>query len=91
MSAAAKIASVMAMDWRYSMLGLQAKKAAAATAAGVEWKIRRAAANKNNPASTKQIAGAMDPARPLRQRFQFRTNGRISRCGSGSQGGPSWS
>ncbi len=73
------------------MLGFEANSAAAATAAGVEWKIRRAAANRNIPAVTKQKAGGMDPARPLRHSPSLRTNGSISTCGSGNHGGPSCS
>ncbi len=81
----------MAMDCKYSMLGLSANKAAAATAAGAEPKIRRAAASRNKPASTKQKADGMEPASPLRQNASTRTKGSISTCGRGSHTAPIWS
>jgi hypothetical protein len=91
MSAAAKTASVIAVDWRYITLGLKANNPTAASAAALESKIRRAAANRNRPAATKHAAGGIAPASPLRHSPSFRTKGSIRMCGSGSHTPPIWS
>src|SRR4051794_18418565 len=83
--AAKKNASVIAVDCRYRRLGLSAASAVAATAASVDPKIRRAAANKKMAPVTKHAAEAGAAASPLRHHASTRVNGDISRWGRGSQ------
>ena len=50
--------------------------------------MRRAAAKRNMPPATKQSAEGMAPAMPaVPQRSRTRTNGSISKCGSGQPHG----